>query len=109
MDTADFPVEQVSWDDATEFCRRLTRSEEKARPEWLYRLPTEAEWEYSCRGGVCSPAPFHFGATLESTQANFNGEHPYGGAAKGPYLCRTCAVGSYSPNAFGLHDMHGNI
>jgi formylglycine-generating enzyme required for sulfatase activity len=72
-------------------------------------LPTEAEWEYSCRGGATLSKPFHFGDSLSSTQANFDGGYPYGGAAKGPYLGRPCPVGSYLANAFGLFDMHGNI
>jgi formylglycine-generating enzyme required for sulfatase activity len=72
-------------------------------------LPTEAEWEYACRGGASSYQTFHYGNSLSSTQANFNGDYPYGGAAKGPYLTRTCKVGSYNANGFGLHDMHGNV
>jgi formylglycine-generating enzyme required for sulfatase activity len=73
----------------------------------VYRLPTEAEWEYACRAGTTTP--FHFGKSLSSRQANFDGNHPYGGAEKGPYLARTCKVGSYKPNKFGLYDMHGNV
>jgi formylglycine-generating enzyme required for sulfatase activity len=72
-------------------------------------LPTEAEWEYSCRGGASLSKPFHFGDSLASTQANFNGGYPYGGAVKGPYLGRPCPTGSYCPNVFGLFDMHGNV
>src|SRR4029077_11345152 len=74
-----------------------------------YRLPTEAEWEYSCRGGASSSSIFHYGNSLSSTQANFDGRLPYGGRGTGPYLERTCKVGSYPANAFGLHDMHGNV
>jgi formylglycine-generating enzyme required for sulfatase activity len=104
--TDDFPVENVSYDEAVELCKKLSaRDKEHGR---LYRLPTEAEWEYSCRGGASS-SPFHFGDTLSSKQANFNGNYPYGGAGKDVYLQRTCKVGSYTKNRFGLHDMHGNV
>jgi formylglycine-generating enzyme required for sulfatase activity len=73
----------------------------------VYGLPTEAEWEYACRAGRHST--FHYGNSLSSTQANFNGQHPYGGASRGPYLRRTTSVGSYASNDFGIFDMHGNI
>ncbi len=109
MDTRRFPVENVNWDDAVQFCRKLSEMAEEKKHGLVYRLPTEAEWEYSCRGGANRSTPFHFGATLSSTQANFDGNHPYGGAAKGPYLQRTTTVDSYPPNAWGLFDMHGNI
>jgi formylglycine-generating enzyme required for sulfatase activity len=103
MDTARFPVEQVSWDDAQEFCRKLSQKEGKN-----YRLPTEAEWEYACRAGTTTP--FNFGSELNGTQANCIGNnYPYGTSSKGPYLERTTKVGSYRPNAFGLYDMHGNV
>jgi formylglycine-generating enzyme required for sulfatase activity len=106
-DTSDFPVENVSWEEADEFCKKLSaKIAERGRK---YRLPTEAEWEYSCRGGATSYRVFHFGNALSSTQANFDGNYPYGGAAKGPYLERTCKVGSYPANGFGLYDMHGNV
>lgn len=99
------PVENVSWEDAVEFCQRLSKREQQQG--FLYRLPTEAEWEYACRAGTVSA--FAFGNALTSTQANFDGNYPYGGAAKGPYLQRTSKVGSYQPNAFGLCDMYGNV
>jgi formylglycine-generating enzyme required for sulfatase activity len=110
--TDDFPVELVSWDEAVEFCDKLTKRDRdtgKIGRELKYRLPTEAEWEYSCRGGAPSYQTFHFGNSLSSRQANFDGNHPYGGAAKGDYLQRTTKVGSYEKNAFGLYDMHGNV
>jgi sulfatase modifying factor 1 len=81
--------------------------EQDLKPRRKYRLPTEAEWEYAAR--AMSTTPFHFGTSLDSTQANFDGNFPYGKGADGPYIQRTCPVGRYPPNAFGLYDMHGNI
>jgi formylglycine-generating enzyme required for sulfatase activity/tRNA A-37 threonylcarbamoyl transferase component Bud32 len=109
QNTDDFPVEQVSWEDAQTFLKTLAELQEEVKEGRKYRLPSEAEWEYACRGGATSYSTFHFGNSLSSTQANFNGNYPYGGAAKGPYLERTSKVGSYSPNAFGLYDLHGNV
>jgi formylglycine-generating enzyme required for sulfatase activity len=109
MDTNNFPVERVSWEDAQAFLKKLSELPEEKKKGRKYRLPTEAEWEYSCRSGAPSDHPFHFGPSLSSTQANFDGNYPYGGAAKGPWLKRTCAVGSYPANRFGLRDMHGNV
>jgi serine/threonine protein kinase/formylglycine-generating enzyme required for sulfatase activity len=104
----DLPVEMVSWEEATTWAEKLTK---KRGDKHLYRLPTEAEWEYSCRGGRSSSKPFGIGdgRALTSSEANFDGNYPYGGADKGPYVKATCAVGSYKPNALGLHDMHGNV
>ena len=81
----------------------------------MYRLPREGEWEYICRGGQFSKTslPFHFESgpqkSLSSTEANFNGNYPYGGAAKGPYLERTSKVETYKPNRFGIFGMHDNV
>lgn len=101
------PVEQVTWDDAVAFCERLSALPEEEKAGRTYRLPTEAEWEHACRAGTTTP--FHFGTIACSTQANFSGRHPYGGAPEGPYLQGTSAVGNYPPNAFGLYDLHGNV
>jgi formylglycine-generating enzyme required for sulfatase activity len=103
------PVDQVSWEEAVEFCRKLSGLAEERKRGRSYRLPTEAEWEYSCREGGLSLTPFHYGTSLSSTQANFNGQHPYGGAPAGNYLQKTTPVGSYKPNKLGLFDMHGNV
>jgi formylglycine-generating enzyme required for sulfatase activity len=109
MNTDDFPVEQVSWHDAVEFCNKLSAWPAERRAGREYRLPTEAEWEYACRAAAPARHPFHYGPSLSSTQANIDGSYSFDGAAKGPYLGRTCAVGSYKPNKFSLHDMHGNV
>jgi formylglycine-generating enzyme required for sulfatase activity len=102
-----FPVEQISWEDAVEFCRRLSQlpAEQKARR--AYRLPTEAEWEYACRANTTTP--FHTGELISYLQANVRGDRPFLDAPEGPFLGRTVEVGSYEPNAFGLYDMHGNV
>ena len=107
LDTSRFPVELVSWDDAAEFCRKLSSLPEERAARRTYRLPTEAEWEYACRAGTTSP--FHFGSQLNGEQANSDGGYPYGTTDKGPDLERTTTVGSYAPNAFSLYDMHGNV
>jgi formylglycine-generating enzyme required for sulfatase activity len=97
----------VNWHEAVEFCRRLSaRPEEEGR---VYRLPTEAEWEYACRGGAPEYQVFHHGDSLSSAQANFDGNLPYGRARTGPYAESTCKVGLYPANAFGLYDLHGNV
>jgi formylglycine-generating enzyme required for sulfatase activity len=103
----DFPTANVEWGDAVNFCQRLTALPAEKLAGRKYRLPTEAEWEYACRAGTTTP--FSFGSSLSAKQANFNGDFPYGGADKGPYLRRTAKVGSYAPNAWGLYDMHGNV
>ncbi len=107
IDARSFPVESVSWDDAVAFCAKLSGLPEEKAAGRVYRLPTEAEWEHACRGGLRSPT--HFGDQLSSTRANFDGNYPFGGARKGPYPERPVPVGSYPPNAFGLYDMHGNV
>ncbi|MFM9160298.1 MAG: formylglycine-generating enzyme family protein, partial [Dolichospermum sp.] len=97
------PVERVSWHDAVEFCARL--SNYTKRP---YRLPSEAEWEYACRAGTTTP--FHFGETMTTDLANYNGNYTYGDGSKGVYREETTEVGSFKiANEFGLYDMHGNV
>jgi formylglycine-generating enzyme required for sulfatase activity len=96
------PVEQVSWNDAEAFCKRL--AEKTGR---VYRLPSEAEWEYACRAGTTTP--FYFGETITTDLANYNGSYTYGSELKGKYRQQTTEVGKFSPNAFGLYDMHGNV
>jgi len=99
---ANRPVEMVSWNDAVEFCQKLS-----LRLYRQFRLPSEAEWEYACRAGTTTP--FYFGDTISTDQANYNGNRIYGSGKKGEYREKTTDVGSFPPNAFGLYDMHGNV
>jgi formylglycine-generating enzyme required for sulfatase activity len=99
---ANRPVEQVTWHDATEFCWRLSQKTGR-----VYRLPSEAEWEYACRGGTTTP--FSFGETITTDLVNYNGKLTYRSAPKGVWRKQTTDVGSFPPNAFGLYDMHGNV
>ena len=85
------PVESVDWDDAVEFCQRLSK-----QTGTEYRLPTEAEWEYACRAGTTTP--YYFGENITDKLANYNSN-----------VGETTSVGQFPPNAFGLYDMHGNV
>ncbi|HSN78432.1 MAG TPA: formylglycine-generating enzyme family protein [Anaerolineae bacterium] len=96
------PADRVSWRDSQEFCQRLS-----ARTGLAYRLPSEAEWEYACRAGATTP--FYVGQTITTDLANYVGEHTFLEEPKGVYRHGTTDVGSFPPNAFGLHDMHGNV
>jgi formylglycine-generating enzyme len=89
----------VSYTEAVEFCRKRSARSEEKKAGRRYRLPTEAEWEYSCRGGASSYQPFHFGRSLTPAQANFINSD----------LERPTTVGFYTANGFGLHDVHGNV
>ena len=104
----DYPVGNVNFAEAEEFCRKLTmlaRQSGNLPNEWEFRLPTEAQWEYACRAGTTTATAF--GDSLSSKQANFKGQ-PYNGAEAGPSLGHAATVGSYPANGWGLHDMHGN-
>lgn len=107
LQTSWLPVDNVTWYAAVEFCQRLSALAAEVEAGRVYRLPSEAEWEYACRAGTTTV--FHCGDTLSSAQANFNGANPFGNVEKGPFLNRTATIGSYEPNAFGLYDMHGNL
>jgi formylglycine-generating enzyme required for sulfatase activity len=107
MDTRRFPMENVSWVEAMEFCQKLSLLAQERLAGRVYRLPTEAEWEYACRAGTTTP--YHFGSQLNGREANCHGDHPYATETGGPYRKRTRTCGSYPPNAFGLYDMHGNV
>ena len=118
----DLPVEQVSWDDAVEFCQRLSQHTGSE-----YRLPSEAEWEYACRSVISHQLsvnseeltveewnekyhqPFYFGETITSDLANYRGNRTYANELKGKFREKTTTVGTFPPNAFGLYDMHGNV
>ena len=134
----DLPVENVSWYDALVFCNRLS-VREKLEPAYRisgstnpedwgavpessdsawdnvqivsgstgYRLPTEAQWEYACRAGTTTP--FSTGNNITTSQANFDGRYPFEKNEVGENRMRTTPVGSFSPNPWGLFDMHGNV
>ena len=112
------PVEQVSWMDATNYCALLTQQELAAGrllTGYVYRLPTESEWEYACRAGTTTA--FYYTNALHGGMANFYDYHEYDASFGDipvpnpavPWLPRTTRVGSYTTNAFGLYDMHGNV
>ena len=99
----DCPVSMVSWFDTQEFIKKLNEMEKTNK----YRLPTEAEWEYACRAGTSTT--FFTGKCISADQANFDGNHPLPGCPKGQYRETPLRVASFSPNAWGLYDMHGSL
>ncbi|MDR3333953.1 MAG: SUMF1/EgtB/PvdO family nonheme iron enzyme [Treponema sp.] len=114
------PVENVSWYDAVKYCNARSQQEGLTLAYTIngktvtwnrntsgYRLPTEAEWEYACRAGTTTP--FYTGKNITTNQANYDGNKPYNGNAKGTYRRTTTPVGSFTANAWGLYDMHGNV
>ncbi|MDR3334180.1 MAG: formylglycine-generating enzyme family protein [Treponema sp.] len=116
----ELPVERVSWFDAVRYCNarsereRLTPAYTISETEiiWIhnangYRLPTEAEWEYACRAGTTTV--FNTGNNLTVEQGNYDGNYPYEKNPAGIYRNKTTPAGSFTPNAWGLYDMHGNV
>jgi formylglycine-generating enzyme required for sulfatase activity len=110
------PVETVSWYDATNYCALRTQQERAAGlipTNYVYRLPTESEWEYADRAGTTTA--FYLGCSLSSGQANFHGQYEYDCSlgeiynSSGIYLGQTTSVGSYATNPWGLYDMIGNV
>jgi eukaryotic-like serine/threonine-protein kinase len=106
------PVESISWQDANQFCQKLSQQTQRK-----YRLPTEAEWEYACRARTTTP--FHFGNTISSEVANYRAQDwndngkirpgKYGDGKLGEFRNKTTPVGNFPPNSFGLYDLHGNL
>jgi formylglycine-generating enzyme required for sulfatase activity len=92
----------VSWHEAQAFCEKLSEQTKRA-----VRLPTEAEWEYACRAGTTTA--FAFGKTITTDQVNYDGNYPYADTSKGKYRECTVNVDSFTPNAWGLYQMHGNV
>jgi formylglycine-generating enzyme required for sulfatase activity len=97
-----YPVQNVSWDDAVEFCHQLSEKTGKS-----YRLLSEAEWEYACRAGTTTP--FCFGETITADLVNYHGRSSYADAPQGLYRGQVVNAGSFPPNGFGLYDMHGQV
>jgi formylglycine-generating enzyme required for sulfatase activity len=95
------PVHEASWFEAVKFCKLLSE-----KTGHTFRLPTEAEWEYACRAGTTSA--FNTGATINTEQANFDGQAKTRYNPAGVYRGKIIAVAQFPPNAWGLYDMHGN-
>jgi uncharacterized protein (TIGR02996 family) len=96
------PVEEVSWDDCQDFCAKLGE-----KTGQRFRLPSEAQWEYACRAGTASL--FHFGATISTDQANYDGNRVFADGCQGTNRGKTTPVRTFQANAWGLYDMHGNV
>ena len=118
------PVENITWYDAIRFCNALSQKE-GLEPAYVieqdnghikvtwnreasgYRLPTESEWEYAARAGTTTP--FNTGENISADQANYYGTYPYRDRPSQTYHGETVPIGSFSANAWGLYDMHGNV
>ena len=100
--TDQHPVVGVSWHDAQLYLRWLSH-----KTGQVYRLPSEAEWEYACRAGTRTA--FSFGDEISTELANYDGHYTYNGSPRGGFIQGTSKVGAYAPNPWGLYDMHGNV
>jgi len=114
-----YPVDMVSWFEAIEYCNALSKKE-KLKPAYTvnndsvtwdrsangYRLPAEAEWEYACRAGTVTA--FYTGNNITTSQANYDGNWPYGNNPRGEYRRKFTEAGSFPANPWGLHDINGN-
>jgi formylglycine-generating enzyme required for sulfatase activity len=96
------PVDTICWQNAAEFCKRLSKKTGRA-----YSLPSEAQWEYACRAGTVTP--FAFGETITTDFANYVGNHIYRDEPRGVYRHVPTPGGTFPPNAWGLYDMHGGV
>ncbi len=98
----DLPVDNISWEQAQEFCEKLSNLTGRK-----YTLPSESQWEYACRAGTTTP--FYLGSSIAPDFANFDGSTPYGNVSKGVNRQKTTKVASFPPNGFGLYDLSGNV
>ncbi|MDL2355462.1 MAG: formylglycine-generating enzyme family protein, partial [Pseudomonadota bacterium] len=99
---AEHPVVGVTWNDAQLYLAWLS-----AMTGQVYRLPSEAEWEYACRAGT--KTAFSFGDGIAPAAANYDSNYAYNGSARGIARKGTSRVGEFAPNPWGLYDMHGNV
>ena len=100
--TDEYPVIGISWMDVQLYLHWLSE-----KTGQVYRLPSEAEWEYACRAGT--KTAFSFGDSITTEQANYDGHYTYNGSPRGAYLQGTNKVSAFQPNPWGLFDMHGNV
>lgn len=101
------PVINVSWNDVQSYLEWFNRMLGLTGQADAYRLPTEKEWEHACRAGAATP--YHTGDEITAADANFDGRQTDNVFASDDYRRETTPVGSFAPNAWGFHDMHGNV
>ena len=99
----DCPVENISWNEANQFIKKLNEKEGTD----LYELPEEKQWEYACRAGT--DTAFYFGKCLSTREASYDGSFPLSGCDKGNFSVKTVPVKNFAPNSWGLYGMHGNV